>query len=271
MPDTGAPEALLVPGDRVVMISGASRGIGAALARRLLADGYRLSLGVRRPAETRAKFADAMTARLLVSRFDALEPATAERWLSDTLEKFGRLDALINNAGIIKPLSFSEGSEEVLDDLWAVNVKAPFRLIRLALPELAKSGNGRIVNVASTDAKRYRDSTVSIAYAMTKHAVLALTHAAQSSPAGSTACASPPSAPAPSTPTSPPASPASPPPPTASPPTRWRKSSPSSSASRTTPRWPSSSSIRGWNQRSNARRECAPASPLAGEAVRGAD
>ena len=117
--------------------------------------------------------------RLLVSRFDALEPATAERWLSDTLEKFGRLDALINNAGIIKPLSFAEGSEDVLDDLWAVNVKAPFRLIRLALPELAKSGNGRIVNVASTDAKRYRDSTVSIAYAMTKHAVLALTHAAK--------------------------------------------------------------------------------------------
>jgi NAD(P)-dependent dehydrogenase (short-subunit alcohol dehydrogenase family) len=161
------------------MISGASRGIGAALARRLLADGYRLSLGVRRPSETRAKFPEADEARLLVSRFDALEPATAERWLSDTLEKFGRLDALINNAGIIKPLSFLEGSEDVLDDLWAVNVKAPFRLIRLALPELAKSGNGRIVNVASTDAKRYRDSTVSIAYAMTKHAVLALTHASK--------------------------------------------------------------------------------------------
>jgi NAD(P)-dependent dehydrogenase (short-subunit alcohol dehydrogenase family) len=62
--------------------------------------------------------------------------------------------------------------------MWAVNVKAPYRLIRLALPYLEQSGNGRIINVASTDGKRYRD-TVSVAYAMTKHAVLALTHAAK--------------------------------------------------------------------------------------------
>ena len=86
---------------------------------------------------------------------------------------------LINNAGMTKPLSFAEGGEDALDDLWSVNVKAPFRLIRLALPHLSKSGGGRIINIASTDAKRYRDETVSIAYAATKHAVLALTHAAK--------------------------------------------------------------------------------------------
>ena len=67
----------------------------------------------------------------------------------------------------------------MLDELWAVNVKAPFRLIRLALPHLDQSGHGRIVNIASTDAKRYRDTSVSIAYAITKHAVLALSHAAK--------------------------------------------------------------------------------------------
>ena len=50
-------------------------------------------------------------------------------------------------------------TKSALDELWAVNVKAPFRLIRLALPHLAKSGHGRIINVASTDAKRYRDAT----------------------------------------------------------------------------------------------------------------
>jgi NAD(P)-dependent dehydrogenase (short-subunit alcohol dehydrogenase family) len=62
--------------------------------------------------------------------------------------------------------------------MWAVNVKGPFRLIRLALPHLEKSGHGRIINIASTDGKRYRDG-VSIAYSMTKHAVMALTHAAK--------------------------------------------------------------------------------------------
>ena len=169
---------LLSPAGRVVMLSGGSTGIGAAIARRLLADGYRLSLGGRRPKEIEAKFAD-FSDPPLVARFDALEPASAEAWLKATLGRFGRLDALINNAGRLRPLSFTEGDESVLDELWAVNVKAPFRLIRLALPYLAKSGHGRIINIASTDAKRYRDCSVSIAYAATKHAVLALSHAAK--------------------------------------------------------------------------------------------
>ena len=160
------------------MISGGSSGIGAAIARRLQADGYRLSLAGRRPKDIAAKFADAAE-KPLVSAFDALDPATAKPWLDTTLEAIPRVDVLINNAGVTKPLSFEDGDEAALDELWAVNVKAPFRLIRLALPHLAKSGHGRIVNIASTDAKRYRDATVSIAYAATKHALLALSHAAK--------------------------------------------------------------------------------------------
>jgi NAD(P)-dependent dehydrogenase (short-subunit alcohol dehydrogenase family) len=169
---------LLPVAGRVVMMSGGSSGIGAAIARRLLEEGFTLSLAGRRPREIEAKFAGHPTPPL-VSRFDALEPASAEAWLAATLARFGRLDALINNAGRMKPLSFTAGDEATLDELWAINVKAPFRLIRLALPHLARSGHGRIINIASTDAKRYRDSSVSIAYAATKHAVLALSHAAK--------------------------------------------------------------------------------------------
>ena len=82
----------------------------------------------------------------------------------------------MNNAGILRLVDFDQGSEDDLDDLWAVNVKAPFRLIRAALPYLRKTGQGRVVNIASTDAKRYRGG-VSIGYTMTKHALLALTTA----------------------------------------------------------------------------------------------
>lgn len=170
---------LLSPAGRVVMVSGASRGIGAAIAQRLLDDGFTLSLGVRRPAEVRGKFASAAPECLLVSHFDALDLDSAQTWLDETAKRFGRLDALINNAGITKPLSFSAGDESALDELWAVNVKAPFRLIRLALPLLARAGNGRIINVASTDGKRYRDASVSIAYALSKQALVALSHAAK--------------------------------------------------------------------------------------------
>ena len=161
---------------RVVMLSGATRGIGLAIARRLYADGYTLSLGVRRPEA--AVLAEFDRARTLVQRFDAEQAETAASWVEATLKRFGRLDVLINNAGILRPLDLRSGDESVLDEMWAVNVKAPFRLIRLALPYLEATGHGRIVNVASTDGKRYRD-TVSVAYAMTKHAIMALSHAAK--------------------------------------------------------------------------------------------
>jgi NAD(P)-dependent dehydrogenase (short-subunit alcohol dehydrogenase family) len=167
-------DEMLKPEGRVVMISGASRGIGRAIAQRLLKDGYTLSVGVRRPGE----LTGFDPARTLVAPFDAEQAKTASQWVEATVSRFGRIDALINNAGILRPLDLRSGDESVLDEMWAVNVKAPYRLIRLALPYLEASGNGRVINIASTDGKRYRD-TVSVAYAMTKHAVLALTHAAK--------------------------------------------------------------------------------------------
>lgn len=171
-----APARLLAPGGRVVMISGASRGIGRAIARRLGGEGYRLSLGVRDPGGFDLDGFD--PGATLVHRFEAAAPEAASAWVDATVARFGRLDALINNAGILRQLDFETGDESVLDEVWAINVKAPFRLIRHALPHLSKAGNGRIINIASTDGKRYRPG-VSIAYTMSKHAVVALTQAAK--------------------------------------------------------------------------------------------
>jgi NAD(P)-dependent dehydrogenase (short-subunit alcohol dehydrogenase family) len=175
MPKTAleaAPAQMLSPADRVVMISGASRGIGLAIARRLAGEGYRLSLGVRDVKRVTGFDPE----RTLVHRFDAL--AAQSDWVAATAARFGRIDALINNAGVLRVVDFANGDDAALDELWAVNVKAPFRLIRAALPHLAAAGNGRIINIASTDGKRYRPG-VSIGYTMSKHAVMALTQAAK--------------------------------------------------------------------------------------------
>jgi NAD(P)-dependent dehydrogenase (short-subunit alcohol dehydrogenase family) len=161
------------------MISGASRGLGAAIARRLHTDGFTLSLGVRNPARAVTGGNLLPNDRVLIERYDAKEPMTADRWVETTLGQFGRLDGLVNNAGIYRYVTLDEGAEDVLDELWQVNVRGPFRLLRLALPYLKASGQGRIVNIASTDAKRYRDTSVSVGYAMSKHALLALSHAAK--------------------------------------------------------------------------------------------
>ncbi len=164
--------------ERVTMVSGASRGIGEAIAKRLLDDGYRLSLGVRDVAATRNKFPQTDD-RLIIERFDATEPDSAEAWVDRTVQHFGALDVLINNAGIWRQVNFETGDEELLDELWEVNVKGPFRLTRLALPHLKRCGHGRIVNISSTDGVRFRDTSCSVGYTMSKHALMAMSHAAR--------------------------------------------------------------------------------------------
>ncbi|HCY13045.1 MAG: SDR family NAD(P)-dependent oxidoreductase [Gammaproteobacteria bacterium] len=171
-------QSLLKPDNRVIMISGASRGIGAAIAKRLAADGYRLSLGIRSPEKMDEVLKGIQQNRVLCCPFEAKNPQTAIRWAEETSRTYGQIDALINNAGILRQVDFETGSEEDLDEMWEVNVKAPFRLIRLCLPFLKKSKNGRIINIASTDGKRYRES-VSVGYTMSKHALVAISDAAR--------------------------------------------------------------------------------------------
>jgi NAD(P)-dependent dehydrogenase (short-subunit alcohol dehydrogenase family) len=155
--------------DRVAMVTGASRGIGRAVADRLLAGGFRVSAGVRDPS----KFTQ--TDRILYHRYDAEEPASADAWLAATLSRFGTVQVLANVAGIIKPYTLYTEDDENLDAMWRVNVKAPLRLIRLTLPHLKACGEGRIVNVVSVSGKKLVSPVVG--YAATKHALMAVTTA----------------------------------------------------------------------------------------------
>ena len=165
---------MLDPAGRVGMISGASRGIGLALARTLLAKGYAVSAAARDAAKVAAALPDAAPDRLLAARFDAEDRATYQPWVDSTLAKFGRIDALVNNAGTSNRFSIEEGEDADLDQLFTINIKGPLYMTRLVLPHLRKTGAGRILNVASLSGKRGKNEN--IAYAMTKHALIALTH-----------------------------------------------------------------------------------------------
>ena len=172
--------AMLPAAGRVAAVSGAGRGLGAAIARRLHAEGFALALGVRDPTRSAAQLAlPADGPRVTWHRYDAQRPETAASWIAEAVGTHGRLDALVNNAGILRKVTFDEGSEDDLDAMWEVNVKGPFRAIKAALPHLRAAGHGRLVNIASTDGKRIRDPSAPLGYAMTKHALMALTHAAR--------------------------------------------------------------------------------------------
>ncbi len=152
---------------RVAMISGANRGIGAAIAARLVADGWRLSLGIREPERVAAALS---APDALLHRYDALDPASESAWVAATAARFGRIDAVVNNAGIMIAKSIVEASAADLDALLRVNVKAPLRLVRASWPHLAASG--RVVSIVSLSGKRVKSARAGI-YAMSKFAALA--------------------------------------------------------------------------------------------------
>ena len=166
---------MLKPEGRVVMISGATRGIGRAVAENLHAKGYTLSLGGRDPAALDALSDLFGSERMMTCRFDALVKDTHGSWIEATVDRFGRLDVLVNSAGISTKVGIEDDDDDALDRLWAVNVKAPLSLIRLALPHLKAGGTGRVVNLSSLSGKRVKNDNAG--YAMSKFAVTALTHA----------------------------------------------------------------------------------------------
>lgn len=157
---------------RVAMISGASRGIGAAIARELLDHGWAVSLGCRSPEQV----ANLQPDRQLNCAYDALDADSDDRWIAATLATFGRIDALIHNAGMMLPRSVLEASDEEFDQQFSVNVKAPMRLSRKVWPALKVSGQGRVVMLVSLSGKRVKSAQSGL-YAMSKFAALALAHA----------------------------------------------------------------------------------------------
>lgn len=164
----------------VAMISGANRGIGEAIAAGLHADGWALSLGARSMDALEASAAKYRTdadggPAVSLHRYDAIGREAAERWSAETVAAHGRIDCLVNNAGIARPDAFEELTEDTLDEMWEVNAKGPFRMIRATLEHLRRSGEGRIVNVISMSGKRVR-GTFAPGYAMSKHAAMALHH-----------------------------------------------------------------------------------------------
>ena len=168
---------MISPEGRVVMISGASRGIGLAIARNLYQAGFSLSLGVRDIEAMRNTVKDWDTSRVLISKYDAVDKETHKAWVDTTAERYGRIDGLVNNAGIMQPVSVDDGefNEKGLDLMWSVNVKAPLSMTCLALPHLRKCGSGRVVNVASLAGKAVFGNGVG--YSMTKFAAVAISHA----------------------------------------------------------------------------------------------
>ena len=156
--------------DRVVLITGASAGIGRTTARELLDAGARVVLGARRKERLDQLEAE-NPGRVASIEMDVRAPADAGRLVATALERFGRLDALVANAGIGMYGGILDHSDEALATMLDTNIAGTVWPIRAAVPHMIEAGQGDIVIVASVAGFGGADEAV---YAATKFAQVGL-------------------------------------------------------------------------------------------------
>lgn len=138
--------------DRVAIVTGASAGIGQAIARRLAEEGAQVVLAARSEEKLKALAASLGEERALAVATDVTEPTEVERLVARTVEYFGGLDILVNNAGIGLYSPVAEMSQEKFRQLWEVNFFGAVECIQQALPHL-KRRRGVVVNISSVVGK----------------------------------------------------------------------------------------------------------------------
>jgi len=161
--------------DKIVLITGGSGALGRALAEAFAARGCRVAITAR-DGKKLAAIADKMTrngAQILALPSDVSRRDQVESLARELVARWGGVQILINNAGIVRAVSFSDMTGDFWDETLAVNLTGAFNCCKAFLPAMAQSRWGRIINIASTTAKTgYSHVT---AYTASKHGLLGLT------------------------------------------------------------------------------------------------
>ncbi|MDB5326965.1 MAG: short-chain dehydrogenase/reductase [Phycisphaerales bacterium] len=161
--------------NKVALVTGGSRGIGAAIAKRLAADGASVALTYtkgKEPADAVVKAIEAAGGKALAIQADSADADAVTKAVNQAAKHFGRLDILVNNAGIAAGSTLEATSLEDFDRLYAVNVRGTFVAIQAALKHIGDGG--RIINIGSCLGERVAFPGVT-AYSSTKGAIKILT------------------------------------------------------------------------------------------------
>ncbi len=160
---------------KVVVITGASSGLGEATARMLAGQGAAVVLGARRVDRIEALAAELQAAggRALAVQTDVTRSEQVQRLVDAAVERFGRIDVIVNNAGLMPSSPLERLKIADWDRMIDVNIKGVLYGIAAALPHMQRQKSGHIVNVSSVAGHRVRAGTA--VYSATKHAVRVLT------------------------------------------------------------------------------------------------
>ena len=160
---------------KVALVTGASRGIGAAIATRLAKDGFTVVInyaGNTSEAEKLAAGIEQVGGRALTAQADVADPSAVARMWDAAEAAFGGVDVLVNNAGVMKLATIAESDDTLFDSQIAINLKGPCNTMKLAATRLREGG--RIINLSSSVVGLYQP-TYGV-YAATKAGVEAMTH-----------------------------------------------------------------------------------------------
>jgi NAD(P)-dependent dehydrogenase (short-subunit alcohol dehydrogenase family) len=159
---------------KVVLVTGAARGIGLAVAKRFLADGWRVALlDILGNVLEKSVAGLAESDATLALTCDVSDPDALATALAKIERRFGRLDALVNNAGVAVFTPLMETSDAEWDRVLAVNLTGPFLCTKAAVPLMRQHGGGAIVNITSISG--LRASTLRSAYGTSKAGLAHLT------------------------------------------------------------------------------------------------
>ena len=162
----------------VALITGASRGIGAATARRLAQDGFDVAVnyaGRKEDAYRVVKGIEAQGRRAIALQADVSRDADVRRLVSETVAGLDRLDVLVNNAGVYQRSTLDDTAPQEWDRRIGINLSACFYTAKAAVPEMRKVGGGRIISVTSQLA--YRGTGHGADYVAAKAGIVGLTKA----------------------------------------------------------------------------------------------
>jgi len=158
---------------KTVLITGASRGIGAQTARIFAENGYRVIINYNKSKDAAEVLPKELGASLFFA--DVSQKSDVELMFSQIQNEFGGVDILVNNAGIAQAKMFTDITEEEWDDMFSVNVKGIFNCTKAALPYMIHKKSGKIINISSIWG--ITGASCEVHYSASKAAVIGLTKA----------------------------------------------------------------------------------------------
>ena len=165
--------------DKCVLVTGGSRGIGEAIAREFASKDYDVIINFKNSVDRAEKLKEELEAEygvsVMLAQADITDEVSVENMIDDIIMEFGKLDVLINNAGIVIDREFDERTVQDWKETLNVNLIAPFLLTKLVGSEMLKQGHGSIVNISSTNGINTYYPT-SVDYDASKAGIISLTY-----------------------------------------------------------------------------------------------